>query len=195
DAQRTSVDMGCGTGVYALHAARYYRNIGAGDVSRAMLECAHPRAGRARLTNIALDRGGFLTCDAKDESVDAIVSVAVLHDPRDFWKLVGLRRLAAILKPDGRFYLLDVVLSFDVARYESRLRQFVESLSRPASPAQRAESQARLRDEYRIGRPIIEGLFERAGLQRETADVADEFLAVYSGTGMVTQKSAVGLDV
>jgi putative AdoMet-dependent methyltransferase len=191
DAQRTSVDVGRGTGAYALHAARYYRNIHAGHILRAMLDCAHPKTGKARLTNIALDRGGFLHCDhnPKEKSVDAIVSVAVLHHAADFWKLVGLRRLASMLKPDGRFYLLDVVLSFDIARYESHLRQFVESLSRPA------QSQASPRDEYRISRPIIEGLFKRVGLQREAADVADEFLAVYSCARPVTRKSAVGLDV
>jgi len=191
DAQRTSVDVGGGAGAYALHAARYYRNIHAGHISRAMLDCTHPRGGKARLTNIALDRGGFVTCghNRKEKSVDAIVSVAVLHHPADFWKLVGLRRLASMLKPDGRFYLLDVVLSFDMARYEPHLRQFVESLRRPA------QSQANLRDQYRIARPIIGALFEKVGLQRETADVADEVLAVYSHATEVTHKSAVGLDV
>jgi len=191
DAQRTCVDVGGGAGAYALHAARYYRNIHAGHISRAMLDCTHPKGGKARLTNIALDRGGFLHYDhsPKEKSVDAIVSVAVLHDPADFWKLVGLRRLASMLKPDGRFYLLDVVLSFNIARYESHLRQFVESLRGPA------QSQASLRDQYRIARPIIEVLFERVGLQRETADVADEFLAVYSCARPATHKSGVGLDV
>jgi len=198
DGQRTALDMGRGTGAYALHAARYYRNIPAGDISQAMLKCTRRKAGSARLTNIALHRDGFLTCDhnREDEPVGAIVSVAALHHPPDFWKLVGLRRLASMLKPDGGFYLLlDAVFSFDIALYESPLRQFAESSSNQARPAARVESQTRLRDEYRICQPIIEGLLGRTGLQRGTADVADEFLAVYSCATGVAHKSPVGLDV
>jgi len=197
DGQRTATDMGCGTGVFALHAARYYRKIRAGDISRAMLNCARRKSGRARLTNIAFHRGGFLTGDHnhEDEPVDAIVSVAVLHHPPDFWKLVGLRRLASMLKPDGGFNLLDVVFSFDVAQYGSRLRQFVESAHSQVGTPGSAESQAHLRSEYRTCHWIIEDLLERAGLPRETADLKDEFLAVYSCPTRVAQKSPVGLDV
>jgi len=144
-----------------------------------MLKCARRKAGRARLTNIAFHRGGFLTCDHEDESVDAIVSVAALHHPPDFWKLVGLRRLASMLEPDGRFYLLDVVFSFDIARYESHLRQFVESTSSQVGTAGSAESQTHLRHEYRTCRSIIEGLLEMACLDVPTANLKDELLAVY----------------
>ena len=40
----TVIDMGCGTGAFAIHAAPYYRRIHAVDVSQAMLCRARRKA-------------------------------------------------------------------------------------------------------------------------------------------------------
>jgi ubiquinone/menaquinone biosynthesis C-methylase UbiE len=179
DSSAAVLDMGCGTGAFAIHAASYYRKVYAVDIAKAMLCCARRKAKRAGLTNVEFRRGGFLTYEHTDEPVDAIVSVVALHHLPDFWKLVGLHRLASMLKPDGRLYLADVVFSFDVARYGSSLERFVEKMNVRTSPDGRRAPETHVRQEYSTCGWIMEGLLERAGFRIDDADYKDEFLAAY----------------
>lgn len=184
----TVIDMGCGTGAFALNAASRYHKIYAVDVSKAMLRYAQKKARRAGLSNIEFCHGGYLTYEHAGPPADAAVSVAVLHHLPDFWKLVGLRRLAAMLKPGGRFYLFDVVFSFDAAQCESAGARFVEKMSARTGPKGRAEAQTHWRDEYSTCSWIMEGLLARAGFQIDEASYRDEFLAAY----VCTKKSVPG---
>jgi ubiquinone/menaquinone biosynthesis C-methylase UbiE len=175
----TVIDMGCGTGAFALHAAPCYHRIHAVDVSKAMLRRARRKARHAGLSNIEFHHGGFLTYEHQGPPADAAVSVAALHHLPDFWKLVGLRRLAAMLQPNGRFYLFDVVFSFDVAQCESAAERFIERMSVHLGPEGRTESEVHLRSEHSTCHWIMEGLLERAGFQIDEADYKDDFLASY----------------
>jgi ubiquinone/menaquinone biosynthesis C-methylase UbiE len=179
DPSATVLDMGCGTGAFALHAARCYRMVYAIDVAQAMLGRARRQAQRAGLTNIEFHRGGFLTYQHEGPPVDAVVSVAALHHLPDFWKLVGLHRLASILKPNGRLYLFDVVFSFEVCRCAPALERFIEKMSVPRVPDSRRAAEAHVREEHSTCGWIMEGLLERAGFRIDTADYRDEFLAEY----------------
>ncbi len=176
------LDMGCGTGAFALHAAPYYRKVYAVDIAKAMLGRARRKARQAGLTNIEFRHGGFLTYEHTAEPVDAVVSVVALHHLPDFWKLVGLHRLASMLKPDGRLYLADVVFSFDVARHEPCLRQFVEAMNDPTRPDGRRAAQTHVREEYSTYGWIMEGLLERAGFHIDETDYKGYFLAAYRCT-------------
>ncbi len=175
----TVLDMGCGTGAFALHAATHCETVHAVDVSKAMLGRARRKARRAGLTNVRFHRGGFLTYEHQDEPVDAISTSVALHHLPDFWKLVGLRRLAAMLKPGGRLYLFDVVFSFDIGQYESCFKQFIQKMSVQIGPNGEAESQTHLRDEYSTCDWILEGMLERAGFAIDSKDCRDGFLAAY----------------
>lgn len=186
DFSATVLDMGCGTGAFAIPAAPYYRKIYGVDVAEAMLGCARRKARKAGLTNIEFRRGGFLTYEHTDRPVEAVVSVLALHHLPDFWKLVGLHRLASMLQPEGRLYLRDVVFSFDVDNYESCIEQFIERMSAPTGPARPGAAQTHVRDEHSTCGWIMEGLLERAGFQIDQADYQDDFLASY----VCTKKSA-----
>jgi len=179
DSSASVLDMGCGTGAFAIHAAPYYRKIYAVDAAAAMLNRACRKARKAGLTNIEFRRGGFLTYEHTDEPVDAVVSVAALHHLPDFWKLVALHRLTSMLKPSGRLYLFDVVFSFDVARYASALEGFVEKMSNRTTPDGRRVSATHVRQEYSTCGWIMEGLLEQAGFQIDDANYKDEFTAAY----------------
>jgi putative AdoMet-dependent methyltransferase len=179
DSSAAVLDMGCGTGAFAIHAAPYYRKVYAVDVARAMLCRARRKAKKAGLTNIEFRRGGFLTYEHTDEPVDAIVSVVAMHHLPDFWKLVGLHRLASMLKPDGRLYLADVVFSFDVGRYASSVERFIEKMTNHAVPDGRRAAETHVRQEYSTCGWIMEGLLERTGFRIDDADYKDEFLAAY----------------
>jgi len=185
DNSATVIDMGCGTGAFALHAARHCRTIYAVDIAKAMLGRARRKARKAGLTNIEFRRGGFLTYQHADEPVDAIVSVVALHHLPDFWKLVALHRLASMLKPDGRLYLSDVVFSFDVGRCAPSVERFIEKMSVRTSPDSRRAAETHVREEYSTCGWIVEGLLERAGFRIDDADYREDFLAAY----LCTRKS------
>lgn len=175
----TVIDMGCGTGAFALYAAGHYRTVHAVDVSPAMLRRAQRKADKMGLKNIEFHHGGFLTYDHRAEPVDAVSSVAVLHHLPDFWKLIGLRRLASMLKPGGRFFLFDVVFSFGAAEYERRIDGFIHETHERMGPSGRNESETHVREEYSTCDWIMEGLLERAGFNIQTANYRDGFLASY----------------
>jgi len=175
----TVIDMGCGTGAFALHAAPHCQKVYAVDVSKAMLARARKKIRKAKLDNVEFQRGGFLTYEHRAEPVDAISSVAALHHLPDFWKLVGLQRLASMLKPNGRLHLFDVVFSFNVARYESCCKRFVKASGDWMGPSGRIEAEIHLRDEYSTCDWIMEGLLDKAGFQVETIEQKHEFLATY----------------
>jgi ubiquinone/menaquinone biosynthesis C-methylase UbiE len=175
----TVLDMGCGTGAFAIHAAPHYRKVHAVDIAQAMLGRARRKARKAGVTNIEFHHGGFLTYEHADGPVDAVVSVLALHHLPDFWKLVGLHRLASMSRPDGRLYLLDVVFSFAIGGYEHGVERFLDKMSDPTGPARRGAALTHVRDEYSTCGWIMEGLLERAGFQIDEADYKDDFLAAY----------------
>ena len=84
----TVIDMGAGTGAFALHAAKHCRKVYAVDVSSAMLECCQKKGEEIGLSNVLYCHGGFLTYNHEAEPADAMVSIAALHHLPDFWKLV-----------------------------------------------------------------------------------------------------------
>lgn len=179
DRSAVVLDMGCGTGAFVLHAAPHYRKVYAIDVAGAMLARARRKARKAGVTSIEFRRGGFLTYEHTGAPVDAIVSALALHHLPDFWKLVGLRRLASMLKPQGRFYLFDVVFSFEADRCESSLERFIEKMGVGTGPHSRRALETHVREEHSTCGWIMEGLLERAGFRIDNAHYRDEFLAAY----------------
>jgi len=179
DKSQTVIDMGCGTGAFALHAAPFCRKVYAADVSQAMLECAKQKAQAQGLTNIEFHEGGFLTYEHKAEPADAAISTVVLHHLPDFWKQIGLQRVSAMLKPSGKFYLADVVFSFDPADYRTRLDQWLNGFAEKVDKdfAMRAATHASR--EFSTWSWIMEGLLERAGFTIEKQIVREAFLTRY----------------
>ena len=80
-----------------------------------MLEYCQRRGEDMGLSNVLYCHGGFLTYNHDAEPAEAMVSIAALHYLLDFWKLVALRRAAAMLKVGWRFFLLDIVFPSEAA--------------------------------------------------------------------------------
>jgi len=179
EANQTVIDMGCGTGTFAIHAAHHCRKVYAVDISKAMLRQARRKSRKAKLDNIEFHHGGFLTYEHETEPVDAVVSVFVLHHLPDFWKLIALRRLAQMLKTNGKLYLFDVVFSFDIAGYESCIEGFIQSTIERMGIEGSKGLYTHFRQEYSTFGWIIQGLLERAGFKIEKVDHKDSFMAAY----------------
>ncbi|MBN1217579.1 MAG: class I SAM-dependent methyltransferase [Anaerolineae bacterium] len=174
------VDMGAGTGAFALYAARHCRKVYAVDVSEAMLAYARQQATEMGLTNIEFCHGGFLTYEHRAELVEAMVSIGVLHHLPDFWKSVGLKRAADMLKPGGRLYLFDVVFpSSLLGNFGTCFDNWVQSMADKVGPEFGAEVETHIRDEYSTYDWIMEKFLRQAGLRIDSAEYADGFAATY----------------
>lgn len=177
--QHTVIDMGAGTGAFVLHAAGHCKMIYAVDVSRPMLDYACQKAEKAGLGNIVFCHGGFLTYEHDAEPADALVCIGVLHHLPDFWKLIGLKRTAGMIKPGGKLYLFDVVFPADMTDYKERFDDWVQSTGKNISPDFASEVETTIRDEYSTYDWIMEGFLERAGFRIDSAEYTDGFGVKY----------------
>ncbi len=175
----TVIDMGCGTGAFAVSAAKCCAKVYAVDPSKAMLRRARKKAKRAELANVEFHHGGFLTYRHEAQPIDAVVSSLALHHLPDLWKLVALVRIAGMVKAGGRLYLRDVVFTFNADEYESVIERHIESMVDWIGPEMRQALEVHISQEYSTCGWIVEGLLERAGFQIETADYRNDFMAAY----------------
>jgi len=182
------IDMGVGTGVFALYAAKHCKKIYAADVSEAMLDYCRQKAKEAGLENIEFCHAGFLTYEHRAEPVDAVVSQVALHHLPDFWKLVGLQRLANMLKDGGKLYLRDQVYSFETADYPDFFDNWVKNAEQNVDEKFAREIEQGIRDEYITLDWIMEGILERAGFKIEKADCYNAFGATYLCTKRLEEK-------
>jgi ubiquinone/menaquinone biosynthesis C-methylase UbiE len=173
------IDMGCGTGAFAIHAAKFCKKVFAIDISNAMLKRARKKARKAGLDNIEFCDAGFLTYEHNAEPVDAVVSVTALHHLPDFWKMIGLRRLAGMVKTGGKLYIKDMVFTFNPDRYKYSIKTFIQKMVNRLAPEMRWELETHFRQEYSTFGWIMEGMLEKAGLQIESANYKDEYFAAY----------------
>ncbi|MEW6244201.1 MAG: class I SAM-dependent methyltransferase [Bacillota bacterium] len=93
------LDVGCGTGNYALELARMGVQVTGVDVSRAMLDVAERKAG-AMGVKLQLIHGDISSIDLLPESYDAVLCVTALEffeDPAGV-----LAKCYRSLKPGGR---------------------------------------------------------------------------------------------
>ena len=153
------LEIGTGTGHFALAAARAGCQVTAVDVSPVMLEYAAARARAEGLTNIEFAHGGFLTFECRPGSFDAAVSVVALHHLPDLWKAVALQRVHNALRPGGQFLLRDVVFSWTGQNHAAAFDSFVTA----CPPAMRLEAARHVAKEYSTIDWIMTGLLEHAG--------------------------------
>lgn len=119
DATSTVVDLGAGTGRFALAAARRFGHVTAVDVSEAMLGFLPQRAAAAGVANLECVQAGFLSYQHAGPPADAVYTRNALHQLPDFWKAVALDRIGSILRPGGVLRLRDLVYDFQPSEAEA----------------------------------------------------------------------------
>ncbi len=175
---QTVLEIGTGTGEFALTAAQKCLRVEAIDVSESMLKYAEKKAAARGTRNVHFSRAGFLTYDHQSEPFDAIVTQKALHHIPDFWKQIALLRIAGMLKPKGLLFLDDIIYSFDPQNYERFFESYIEGVakSRRDNPAYTA---SHIKNEYSTLGWIMEGMIKRAGFTINRADYRDGFIASY----------------
>jgi ubiquinone/menaquinone biosynthesis C-methylase UbiE len=165
------VDVGAGTGPFALAAAPRFRRVVAVDISPAMGRFLSERADEAGLTNVECVRAGFLTYEHAGPPADAVVSRNALHQLPDFWKVMALERIARMLRPGGVLRLRDLVFDFRPGDAEEIIGRWLDhGAEDPARGYTRDDFAEHLRTEYSTFRWLLEPMLATAGF--EIADVA-----------------------
>ena len=162
-ADATLVDLGAGTGTFAIRAARRCATVYAVDVSEAMLDQARRKARDADVGNIVFCHGGFLTYEHNGMPVDAVVTCAALHHLPDFWKAIGLQRMNGLMKDGGVLHISDVV--FSETDPLINITQWIDELSAIGGPPLREDVEMHVREEFSTFDWIMDGLLSRSGFR------------------------------
>ena len=176
---QTILEIGTGTGEFALAAARRCCKIYAVDLSAGMLRYAEKKAQARGVSNVEFLQGGFLTYRHEGEPLDAIVSQIALHHLPDFWKQIALLRMAGLLAEGGKLCLRDVVYSFDPRSHDKFLDEFISEATKRAGPQFARSISDHVQKEYSTMDWVMQGMIERAGFEIERASHSHGFFALY----------------
>jgi len=97
-------DLGCGTGDAAEELAPHVREVVAVDQAQPMLDAARRRL--SRFDNIRFQQGHLESLPIEDASVDAAVTLLVLHHVEE--PAAALREMQRVVRPGGAALILDM---------------------------------------------------------------------------------------
>ena len=176
------IDLGAGTGQFAVAACERAGHVVAVDISSVMLEQLQMKIERLGVSNVSCRLAGFLTYTHEGPPADLVYSRYALHHLPDFWKAMALMRMATFLRPGGRLRLWDVVYSFDPADAENTLGAWMNAFA-PVGTSQewvRSDLEEHIRDENSTFSWLLEPMLEKAGFAIEEAEYsADQIFAKY----------------
>ncbi len=165
------VDLGAGSGSFALAAAPLCRRVIAVDVSPAMLATLRAEAAARGLGNIEGVRDGFLTYAHQGDPADIVYSRHALHHLPDFWKALALARVASILRPGGVLRLRDLVYACEPRDIERVIEPWLAAgVTRPKDGWTRQELETHVREEYNPFSWALEAMLEHAGFRIQQAE-------------------------
>ena len=133
------LDVGCGTGIVASELSRpgeHRITIGL-DASHDMLTIAAKRIKRTT-SRAHLVRGEGETLPVRDNSIDCVVSLLVLHHLPPDVKDAALAEMLRVLRPSGRLYVADFgvpvnivgrVVAAALRRHAHAAEQFTEGVT------------------------------------------------------------------
>lgn len=178
--ESTVVDLGCGTGRFAVAAAPHFRRVVAVDVSPVMLDAARERASAAAVPNVEFVRGGFLSYEA-DGPADAVHTRNALHQLPDFWKTVALSRIARLLRPGGVLRLRDLVYDCGTDDIDVVFDRWLAGGADAPHAGYTADDLAEhIRSEHSTFRWLLEPMLEAAGFRIVDADFRGAVYGAYT---------------
>ncbi len=177
----TLVDLGAGTGRFAIAAARELGRVVAVDVSPQMLSLLHRRATAAGLSNLHCVEAGFLTNEHAGPPVDTVYSRKALHHLPDFWKAIALDRISRLLKPHGVLLLHDLIYDFQPSAADEVMSRWLDgAVDDPTCGYTRDDFITHIRTEHSTFRWLFEPMLAAAGLEVVTVDFRRSVYGAYT---------------
>jgi SAM-dependent methyltransferase len=168
DSDATLVDLGAGTGTFALAAASECALVVAVDVSPAMVALLRAKVDAAGLANVRCVEAGFLGYEHDGAPADFAYSRNALHHLPDFWKAIALRRVAGMLRRGGILRLRDLVYGFEPEQAEASISAWLDAAAENADHGwTRKELETHLRDEHSTFSWLLEPMIEHTGFEIE----------------------------
>lgn len=97
------VDIGSGNGRHLIPCAKHCKKVIGLDVSDSLLKIIEKKLDENRLNNVDLIHSDAVNIPLKDNSVDAVMCVATLHNiAARFRRVKSLNEINRILKPGGK---------------------------------------------------------------------------------------------
>lgn len=181
DGRSTVVDLGAGTGRFALAAARRFGRVTAVDISPAMLESLRQRAAAAAARNLECVRAGFLSYRHAGPPVDAVYTRNALHQLPDFWKAVALDRIAGMLRPGGVLRLHDLIYDFGPSQADEVFERWLgNAAADPARGYTSADFAEHIRTEHSTFRWLLEPMLGAVGFEIATAHFTGSVYGAYT---------------
>jgi ubiquinone/menaquinone biosynthesis C-methylase UbiE len=163
-ANSTVVDLGAGTGTFAVAAAGSCRQVVAVDVSPAMVAALRERVEDLGLDNVTVVEAGFLSYEHEGPPADVIFTRNALHQLPDFWKAIALQRMASILRPTGILRLRDLVFDFDPAEADEHIEAWMSGAVTDSATGWTAEElAAHVRGEFSTYSWLLDAMLARTG--------------------------------
>ena len=98
-----AADLGCGNGRHLIPCAEHCKKIIGLDVSRNLLQITQNKIHNKGLGNVDLFHGNLVNLPLKDNSLDAVLYIASLHNIKGREnRICSLKEIKRVLKEDGR---------------------------------------------------------------------------------------------
>ncbi len=175
------VDLGAGSGQFALAAARRFGHVTAVDVSPAMVSALRERAVAAGLSNLDCVQAGFLSYEHQGPPADGVHTRHALHQLPDFWKALALDRIARMLRPGGILRLRDLIYDFRPDEAAGMFQGWFDNAAEdPAAGYTGADYAEHIRTEFSTFRWLLEPMLTATGFEILTADFAGRLYGAYT---------------
>lgn len=160
------VDLGAGTGVFSMAAAQTGAAVVAVDVSPQMVDVIRARAESSGLSNITVVKAGFLSYDHALPPADFVYTRNALHQLPDFWKVVAISRIAALIRTGGYLLLRDLTFDFEPDEVEEGIAEWMAgAVDDPVKGFTASELAEHVRTEFSTFTWLLEPMIERCGFQ------------------------------
>ena len=180
-ADSTVLDLGAGTGRFALAAARECARVVAVDVSQAMVDHLAAAAARAGLGNLTVVRSGLLGYAHDGPPVDGVFCRNVLHQVPDFWKGIALDRMATMLRTGGVLRLHDLVYDVEPSAAVAVLERWMAgAVADPVDGSTGEDFATHIRTEHSTYTWLLEVMLERTGFETIDREVKAQVYATYT---------------
>ena len=175
------IDLGAGLGQFAIAAARRFGHVTAVDVSPVMLDALRHRAAAAGLANLDCVQAGFLSYTRSGPLADGVYTRHALHQLPDFWKVLALNRIAALLRPGGVLRLRDLIYDFAPEQAgEVFGGWFAQAAGDPVEGYTGEDYAVHIRTEFSTFRWLLEPMLTATGFEIVDAEFAGRLYGAYT---------------